>query len=372
MSDNQTGDWIDAFQKKLLSWYHHHARPMPWRDTRNPYYIWVSEIMLQQTRVDQVRPYFSRFIERFPTLEALAEASIDDVLVVWEGLGYYSRARNLHKAAGIIHFEKGGVFPSTHEEILQLPGIGPYTAAAVISIAFGKPHACLDGNIIRVLTRIHCIAEDVTRGSTRKALQHQADSLLFAEDPSSHNQAMMELGATRCHPRSPDCVACPVASFCCANANGTQEIFPKKKKKAAVPLKEMVAVIVENEEGHILVQQRPMEGLLGGLWEFITEEYDHQENHHAAFSRLSAYMFSHTPAIRSVLPVISHAYSHFRIKVTPVVVRPQSVSILPDSSRWIPLEEASNLAFHRAHRKILSAYQQALQTPSLFDPEQLG
>ena len=367
MSKVQADHWISTFHQRLLPWYHENARSMPWRETRNPYFIWVSEIMLQQTRVDQVRPYFNRFIERFPTLETLAKGSIDDVLMVWEGLGYYSRARNLHKAAILICEQRGGAFPTSYDEIIQLPGIGPYTAAAVLSIAFDKPHACLDGNIIRVLSRIDCIEEDITSSATRKALQNRADTLLYTKDPSSYNQAMMELGATCCHPRSPNCTACPIHTFCCAYKEGIQENFPKKKKKAAVPLKKMVATLFEDERGHLLLRQRPLEGLLGGLWEFPCEESLDEENLLATFSRLCASLQAEEASILHTLPVISHAYSHFRIEVTPVLVRPQSLSLPPDSHRWVTLEEAGQLAFHRAHRRILSAYEKALQSPTLFD-----
>ena len=359
--------WTERFHQLLLPWYQLNARGMPWRETRAPYLIWISEIMLQQTRVDQVRPYFDRFIQHFPTLETLASANLDEVLLQWEGLGYYSRARNLHKAAQKIVSEHKGVFPSAYKEVINLPGIGPYTASAILSIAFGQPYACLDGNIIRVLTRLLCINDEVNLGSTRKSLQAIADTLLFKNDPSSHNQAMMELGATICLPRSPSCGTCPVNSFCCAFSSDMPENFPKKKKKAAVPKKYFIVAILLNSSRKFMVQQRPPEGLLGGMWELPTIEHKPDDDPRIICAQASSFSRSTKVEILGELPQVSHAYSHFKIQLTPFVIRYTSSEITPESFRWVTLEEAEDLAIHRAHRRVINSYQKSMYSPSLFD-----
>ena len=214
------------------------ARDLPWRRTDDPYRIWLSEVMLQQTRVDQARPYYERFVTAYPTVQALAAAPLDDVLLNWEGLGYYSRARNLHKAARKVVDVFGGQIPDTYEAIRTLPGIGPYTAAAVLSIAFGRPHAVLDGNVARVLTRVFTIHDDVKANPTRKNLQALADVLLDPVHPGRFNEAMMELGATICTPRTPSCLTCPIQRVCGAYAAETPEAFPgDQEETATAPLR---------------------------------------------------------------------------------------------------------------------------------------
>jgi len=214
--------------EELLQWYRQNHRQLPWRMDRNPYKIWISEVMLQQTTVSAVIPYFERFLEAFPTVEALAKADEERVLGLWSGLGYYSRARNLHRAAKQI--AELGLFPQTYEELLKLPGLGPYTAAAVASIAFGEEVAAVDGNVIRVVTRLYDIAEDCTFKETRQLIQSKAQDLVSGQPPHEHNQAMMELGATICVPQNPFCLLCPVARFCQARSNGTAAQRPVKKK----------------------------------------------------------------------------------------------------------------------------------------------
>ena len=257
----------EAFSKELLRWYRQHRRDLPWRHTRDPYRIWVSEIMLQQTRVEAAVPYYHRFLERFPTLAALAEASENDVLTCWSGLGYYSRARNLQRAARAIH-----EFPLTYDAIRALPGIGDYTAAAVASIAFGLPHAVLDGNVMRVIARLTCDPSDIGAPATRKRMQATAQEWLDRRHPGEFNQAMMELGATVCLPRHPQCPLCPVRGHCAAVQAGRAGKLPVKLRKQT-PVQIAGQLLVIEKAGAVLLWQRePESGRMADFWELPTPE----------------------------------------------------------------------------------------------------
>jgi A/G-specific adenine glycosylase len=257
------------FQPVLLDWYDREKRDLPWRRTRDPYAVWISEAMLQQTRVETVIPYYHRFMKRFPDPAALASADLQEVLKLWEGLGYYSRARNLHRAAAVIVEEYDGRIPHSMDAIRSLPGVGPYIAAAVLSIAFDQPHAVVDGNVKRVLARLLQIDAPVNKPASHRIFQREADRLLTRERPSAHNQAIMELGALVCKPKNPECAVCPVSSFCRSHGSETVSAFPVRLTKPRTPLRRMiVAVIVRQKDHHVLIVQRPEEGLLGGLWEF--------------------------------------------------------------------------------------------------------
>lgn len=247
----------------MLAWYDAHARDLPWRRTRDPYRIWLSEIMLQQTRVAAVIPYYERFLERFPTVQALANAPEQEVLTAWAGLGYYSRARNLRKAARQI----GDSFPGTYEALRELPGVGDYTAAAIASIAFDLPRAVLDGNVMRVLARLNNDPGDVASPATRRRLQQNADALLDRRNPGRFNQALMELGATVCLPRDPRCVVCPVAKHCAALQQGRQNELPVKLRKARA-VAEMRTIWIVRNRGRILMRQVDAGSKrLAGFWE---------------------------------------------------------------------------------------------------------
>ncbi len=253
-----------GFATVLKRWYTNNFRDLPWRRTRDPYAIWVSEIMLQQTRVETVIPYYERFLARFPDVAALARACEADVLSAWSGLGYYSRARNLRRAA--CQIASTGSFPRGYESILALPGIGAYTAAAVASIAFGEPRAAVDGNVLRVLSRIGNDSSDIGSTASKAAFQSQADRLLDRKDPATFNQAMMELGATVCLPRSPLCLLCPVSSFCEGRKQGTANQLPVKLRKAAIDEVKMTVAVVESA-GRILMWKRESRGMMAGFWE---------------------------------------------------------------------------------------------------------
>ncbi len=348
---------LPEFRDALIGWFARVARVMPWRVASDPYRIWLSEVMLQQTRVDQALPYYERFVAAFPDLPALAGAPLDQVLLNWEGLGYYSRARNLHAAALVMAERHGGRIPSSYMAISELPGIGPYTAAAVLSIAFGKPHAAVDGNVIRVLSRLFALAEDVGAGKTRAHLQRLADILIDPARPGDHNQALMELGATVCTPRSPRCGACPIAPWCSAHAAGTQENFPVKTKKAPTPHHHHAAGLVRNTNGEYLIFRRPDDGMLGGLWTFPGGRLAPGESVDAACMRLLRQDFGiETPAARP-FHRLSHAYSHFKITLhachCPTARAP--VDVTDRGMRWVAADELRDHAFDRASRKLIDA-----------------
>jgi A/G-specific adenine glycosylase len=252
------------FSDALIGWYRQAARRLPWRETRDPYAIWVSEIMLQQTRVEAVIPYYERFLEAFPTPEALAAAPGEKVLTLWAGLGYYSRARNLQKAAKLI--AQNGRFPDSYDEIRALPGIGDYTAAAVASIAFSLPHAVLDGTVKRVMSRISNDFGDISSTDTRKRLQALADLHLDPKNPGDYNQGLMELGARICLPRDPKCLICPVAEFCEARSQGTQTQLPTKLRKQKMIAVEKELLLVE-QNGSVLLRKRAPDELMPGFWD---------------------------------------------------------------------------------------------------------
>ena len=258
----------DIFQRRLLSWYDAHARVLPWRDEPTPYRVWISEIMLQQTRVDTVKPYFERFLKDLPTVNALAEVTDEKLMKLWEGLGYYSRARNLKKAAQLIELEYGGQLPGKIEALLKLPGIGPYTAGAVGSIAFGIRGTAVDGNVNRVITRLTGNRQDISNPKIKKEIERFTFELLPMERVGDFNQALMELGATVCLPNGqPKCEKCPVNELCEGYTLGIAAEIPLKVKKKAKKIEEKTIFIIEHN-GKIAIRQRPMEGLLSGLWEF--------------------------------------------------------------------------------------------------------
>ena len=258
------------FSRNLLEWYHRQKRDLPWRRHRNPYYIWISEIMLQQTRVDTVIPYFNRFIERFPTVESLADAPEEDVLKCWEGLGYYSRARNIQHAAKQVKELYGGQVPNDRDAVFSLKGVGPYTAGAILSIAFNRPEPAVDGNVMRVLSRYFLLEDDIAKGPTRVKMEGLARELIPEGEASHFNQALMELGALVCTPKSPSCLTCPVMEHCAARLAGCETSLPVKTKAKPPRPEERLAALIEGRGAHagqVLIRQRPQSGLLARMWE---------------------------------------------------------------------------------------------------------
>src|SRR3954447_13898188 len=259
---------IEGFSRDLIGWFNDEKRDLPWRKDQDPYKVWVSEIMLQQTRVDTVIPYFNNFISKFPTIKDLAYANEDDVLKAWEGLGYYSRARNLQTAVREVHEQYGGEVPNTPAEISKLKGVGPYTTGAILSIAYGVPQPAVDGNVMRVLSRILSVWDDIAKPKTRKLFEDIVHEIISKDNPSYFNQGMMELGAIVCTPTSPSCLLCPVREHCAAFHEGVQNELPVKTKNKKQRGVHLAAVVLRDSLGRTLIHKRPEKGLLANLWEF--------------------------------------------------------------------------------------------------------
>jgi A/G-specific adenine glycosylase len=293
---------------KLLAWYARARRDLPWRRTRDPYAIWVSEVMLQQTRVETVLPYYERFLSALPSVRALAEAPLGDILLLWSGLGYYRRARMLHAAAQDVERERGGILPRTAAELLGIRGIGRYTAGAVASIAWGEAVAVVDGNVARVLARLFAIDADLGKGPGLKRIWALADSLVVREDASSWNQALMELGAVTCTPRRPQCASCPVECECQARARGLTEELPRARVRKAPELVRRVGFVLESK-GRILLARRPEGGLFGGMWE-------PPHANEGEVSRAARNLVDKTKGRVRRAGFLTHVLSHRRIEMT--------------------------------------------------------
>jgi len=352
---------LDSRYKKvsalLLRWFDKNARDLPWRRTRDPYAIWIAEIMLQQTQSETVKPYYRRFLARFPTVRRLARARLDSVLKVWEGLGYYCRARNLHQAAQKIVREFGARLPQTKQELLSLPGVGLYTAGAIASIAFGRDEPLVDGNVTRVLCRLFRIRLNPRSGKVRRKLWNLAEALLPPGRAGSFNQAMMELGATVCLPRSPQCDVCPLRRLCSAKEHGEQEKLPIRARKKPLPrYKVVVGVIYKN--GRILIDKRKPSGLLGGLWEFPGGKVRMRESLEAALSREVREELGITVRILRPLATVQHSYSHF--SVTLHAFECSHASGTPKCHtcidyKWVHPKQLRHYAFPAANKKIMAA-----------------
>ncbi len=267
--------WMNNFGIQLLKWYDENKRDLPWRQTKNPYTVWLSEIILQQTRVDQGIPYFLRFVEQYPNVVALAKAHEDEVLKLWQGLGYYARARNMLKAAKIVAFQLGGTFPTTYKELCQLPGIGPYTASAIASICYNEATAVVDGNVYRVLARFFDIDLPINQPKGIKGFQQLAQSLIISNEPGTYNQALMEFGALQCTPKNPNCLRCPLNDRCLAFANNTIEMRPIKIKAKPARARFFHYLIPIDKNQKTLLNQRTTADIWQGLYEFPLIEATH-------------------------------------------------------------------------------------------------
>lgn len=347
---------FSSFSQHLLTWYRAHKRDLPWRRTVDPYRIWISETLLQQTQVATVIPYYERFIARFPTVEDLAAAPLDDVLKTWEGAGYYARARNLHRAAQQIVNEHGGCIPDTVDELLKLPGVGRYTAGAVASIAFGRDAPVLDGNVMRVLCRYEGIREDIQSGATRERLWTLAAKVLPPGQAGDWNQALMEHGATLCTPRNPQCNICPVRRGCVARREGLTAQIPFKRPKKANP-HYIIGVGVIWRRGRILIQRRKEEGLLGGLWEFPGGKLEPDEALSACVRREAQEELGIEVHVGEELAVVDHSYTHFSITMHAFTCRHVRGRPRPHSAtalKWVRPDELAQYAFPAANRKIIA------------------
>jgi A/G-specific adenine glycosylase len=335
-------------QDKLLTWYRQNRRTLPWRDHPDPYAVWVSEIMLQQTRVDTVIPYFEKWMRLFPTITQLANASEQDVLNAWEGLGYYSRARNLQKAAKIVTEKHNSELPRNLEDLRALPGIGRYTVGAIASMAFGMDEPTLDGNLRRVFARLFDVTEPADSPLGEKILWELAAQNLPKGQAGDYNQALMDLGATICLPKNPRCLLCPLMKMCKARENGTQETRPVLKPKKAVPHHIHAAGVIV-ERGRVLLAKRPSKGLLGGMWEFPNGRV----NGDPARGLVKALKMGYRLDVKKkeALCIIQHAYTHF--KVTVHAFRCESLSIPKDKKlKWVRLSELENYPMGRIDRQI--------------------
>jgi A/G-specific adenine glycosylase len=350
------------FRKNLLAWFRQFQRDLPWRANRDPYRIWLSEIMLQQTRVAAVIPYYERFLNRFPTVAALAEAPEEEVLRLWAGLGYYSRARNLQQAARAIVANHSGVFPSDLDAALDLPGIGSYTSAAILSIAYGKKHAVLDGNVARVLARIAAIRGDLRAGGAWGQLQSMADEFLAPSNPGDWNQAMMELGATICTPRAPQCLLCPVNQFCRARKLGLTETIPEKRKKRdAVDVSLAAAVFLDSQNRTLLLPppnrkngHADIATLVSAMWHFPTIAVERD-----ASGELREYLRRECKARAATtqlheLPRVRHTVTYRNISIHPFLIRAKDLPAIPGAES-LPLDQLSDLPISNLTRKVSRA-----------------
>ena len=344
-----------VLQKQLLAWYQANQRDLPWRRANNPYHIWVSEVMLQQTQVNTVLEYYRRFINAFPGLKRLAQADVQSVLKLWEGLGYYARARNLHRAAQCVVKQHAGKIPNTWEAFYSLPGVGDYIAAAVLSIAFEQPYAVVDGNVKRVLARLYKISAPVNQPQSYRRFKATANKLLDVKRPGTFNQAMMELGALICKPRHPACDACPLNSVCRAYQTQQVALFPKRKKRAATP-QYHISVGVVFKKDRVLITRRKPEGLLGGLWEFPGGKIRDGESASAGCLREIKEEVNLQVKIVRHLTQVKHAYTHFKIVMEVFCCNYVSGRVYlrgPEAFRWIRLEEYKQYPFPRANHKFI-------------------
>jgi len=337
---------------RLLAWYGEAGRDLPWRRTRDPYRIWLSEIMLQQTGVAAVIPYYERFLAHFPDLAALAKAPLDAVIDLWAGLGYYSRARNLHAAAGQVMARHNGALPADLPALMALPGIGRSTAGAIRSFAFDRKGPILDGNVRRVLARLYALEENPRQPAAERQLWLWAEALTPADRPHDYGQAIMDLGATVCVPRRPACARCPLESVCRARALDRQEELPVRGVRKKTPTVVQVALLIVRG-GRLLVRKRPYEGMLGGLWEFPAAAVaDGQSPDHAAALLLKNFGGCGQPQPAGG---VTHAYSHFRLDLHLYRAAVAELAQVAEAteSRWLTAPELAAWPLHGAHKKAL-------------------
>ncbi len=335
----------------LLVWYDRHRRVLPWRvlpgETADPYRVWLSEIMLQQTTVQAVKPYFEAFIRRWTTVEQLASASSDDIMKMWAGLGYYSRARNLHACAKVVVARFGGQFPADEASLLTLPGVGDYTAAAISSIAFGRRAVVIDGNVERVIARLHKV--ETAMPEARKPIWKLADSITPQERPGDFAQAMMDLGATVCTPRNPSCGICPFLGMCQAQRHGAPETLPRKRPKPPKATRYGAAFVAVRADGALLVRTRPPKGLLGGMTEVPGTDW-------------MPVRMDFDPLVSAPLPrpwtrqseTVRHVFTHFPLELTVFTAKVPAGTAAPLNMRWISANAIAGEAFPTLFRKVLA------------------
>ena len=353
---------VSGFQNDLIGWFEREQRKLPWRESQDPYKVWVSEIMLQQTRVDTVIPFFNRFIEWFPTLHDFAEADEEKILKAWEGLGYYSRVRNLQTAVREVKEKYGGIVPNEPKEIIELKGVGPYTAGAILSIAYGKPEPAVDGNVMRVLSRILLIKEDIAKPKTRKIFEDAVRAIISHENPSYFNQALMELGAMNCTPSDPACMLCPVQEHCVAFSEGVQSELPIKIKVVKTKKVALISGVIINEQGQYLVQKRPEKGLLANLWEFPSFSFPHKKvlNKDMYEDAFAVAYDGRVALAKEKIAEIQHVFSHlvWNIDAYAGIIKEDIATDVLERNRlrWVKEEEMNELAFPVPFQKVYKAY----------------
>lgn len=344
--------YTNEFRHNLVEWFNNEKRDLPWRRTSDPYKIWVSEVMLQQTRVDTVIPYYNRFLEKYPTIQDLAHAPQEELLKMWEGLGYYSRARNLQAGVQEVVEKYNAVVPDNRHDISKLKGVGPYTAGAILSIAYQKPEHAVDGNVMRVLSRVLHIEEDIALPKTRKVFEEAVEMLIDEEHPGDFNQALMDLGAMICTPTSPKCLLCPVRDYCIAFSEGDTDRLPIKLKKVKTKKVQFKVYIAKDDDGRYLVEKRPSEGLLADMWQFPMVEVNEnsisddtfQQNYHVEVSEY----------VERELLKFKHIFSHLTWEMECLKVRVHQKMELPENVRFLTIDQIKTLPMPVPMLKILN------------------
>ncbi|HLS66022.1 MAG TPA: A/G-specific adenine glycosylase [Pseudogracilibacillus sp.] len=337
-----------TFRKDLIHWYKQNRRDLPWRKTTDPYKIWVSEIMLQQTKVDTVIPYYEKFLTRYPTVYALAEADEQDVLKEWEGLGYYSRARNLHTAAKEVVQSYDGKVPHDRDTLATLKGVGPYTRGAILSIAFQQPEPAVDGNVMRVLSRVLFIQDNISDARTRRRFETIVRKLIDERDPSSFNQGLMEIGALICTPSSPKCDVCPLRTYCRAKAKRLETTLPIRMRAKKQRVIHYITLLLEDEDADIAIEQRPNDGLLANMWQFPMIEYRDKK---ADIETLVHETLSFPHTYFGEVGNVKHVFSHIIWELT--VVRVTCTKRTDDSHfTFVPREMLTHYPFSVAHQRV--------------------
>lgn len=344
--------YTNEFRHNLVEWFNNEKRDLPWRRTADPYKIWVSEVMLQQTRVDTVIPYYNRFLEKYPTIQDLAYAPQEELLKMWEGLGYYSRARNLQAGVKEVVEKYDAVVPDNRHDISKLKGVGPYTAGAILSIAYQKPEHAVDGNVMRVLSRVLHIEDDIAVPKTRKVFEEAVEMLIDEEHPGDFNQALMDLGAMICTPTSPKCLLCPVRDYCIAFSEGDTDKLPVKSKKVKTKKVQFKVFAARDHQGRYLLEKRPSEGLLADMWQFPMIEVTENSISEDTFQQ--NYNVEITAIIDKELLKFKHIFSHLTWEMDCMLVGVEQNMVLHENVKFLSVEQIKALPMPVPMLKILS------------------
>ncbi|WP_440896392.1 A/G-specific adenine glycosylase [Amphibacillus sp. Q70] len=340
-----------AFQTDLIKWFEQNKRQLPWREDQDPYKVWVSEIMLQQTQVDTVIPYFENFIEKFPDPNSLADADQQEVLKAWEGLGYYSRARNLQSAVQEVKETYNGEVPRDRKQLSKLKGIGPYTLGAIMSIAYDAPEPAVDGNVMRVISRVFEIEADIAKAKTKKVFEALIREIISTEDPSSFNQGLMELGALVCRPKNPKCELCPIQAHCQAYQQNSQTKYPVKSKNKKQQSFSYYVFVLENKSGEILIEKRPETGLLAGLWQFPMVEQG--EIDQKLLIPFAEELFQTNIIEMDQLESIKHIFSHVTWSMDVFHLKIDAIAFERNSQQLVKHAQLDKYPFPVPHQKII-------------------